>query len=720
MKKRILAFFVSVAMIASIMVVSVSTASAASLVETKVYGNYETAGINIKVNNLTASTSATLQYKEQGTSTWKDGHRFVKYDGNHMATSIFNLKNDTTYDIKITIDGVQAATTTVKTKAEYALPEYATVVNVNNTATLNTAINTAGSNTIIQMAAGTYVGSFAAQNKKNLVITSLSNVKPVIQGRITFNNCDNVYLNNVEVTKSAGGPNNIVTIFESKNVSISNCFVHDAGDGLTTNYQGNIRIQGSSTKELGHNIINNIICDEVGNHRNKYNETCSDTYFGIKIGQSGEKVNNSYVTIRGNYIFNLDDGIHCGSDEKTEKIMGENDVDYLETRNNSQEFDFYDNVLFNLNDDGIETDGHMVNGRFFRNVIGNCVNAISVASQYPGPNFYVRNHISQFSENSIKHNTGIGGSHAQETTRNGFFYNNTIVQTDKSAGHGAFYRAMPGKNDRMTYVNNIFSSMSRVYDAAVGNEGVSVTTYTNESLDYNLLFSQRGTTTPFVKVPVSGGSATKIYASLAEYSADTGLETHSVNADPVLTYKSVYDTLPESVKACKYADKATNVYLFTIGAGSGAIDKAVVLPGINDNNISGAGPDIGANELGEEAVIPKVAPTIDVSPIPTTTPDPSQNVAKVTGLKVKNNAKKKTTISWKKVANASGYKIEMSKKKTKGYKVIKTLSASKAKFIKKNLKKGKTYYFRVRAYKKINGGTKYGAYSAVKKVKIKK
>ena len=97
---------------------------------------------------------------------------------------------------------------------------------------------------------------------------------------------------------------------------------------------------------------------------------------------------------------------------------------------------------------------------------------------------------------------------------------------------------------------------------------------------------------------------------------------------------------------------------------------------------------------------------------------PAVTLAKVSGIKVKNVAKKKAVVTWKKVANADGYKVEMSKKKAKGYKVVKTLKG--AKFTKKSLKKGKIYYFRVRAYKIVSGKTIYGKYSAIKKVKIKK
>ena len=106
----------------------------------------------------------------------------------------------------------------------------------------------------------------------------------------------------------------------------------------------------------------------------------------------------------------------------------------------------------------------------------------------------------------------------------------------------------------------------------------------------------------------------------------------------------------------------------------------------------------------------------------TISPTPSAP-AKITGLKVKNKKKRTAAITWKKAKkNALGYKIEMSKKsKKKGFKVIKTIRNVKTlKFNKKNLKKGKTYYFRVRAYNRANGKVVYGKYSKVMKVKIKK
>ena len=81
--------------------------------------------------------------------------------------------------------------------------------------------------------------------------------------------------------------------------------------------------------------------------------------------------------------------------------------------------------------------------------------------------------------------------------------------------------------------------------------------------------------------------------------------------------------------------------------------------------------------------------------------------------------KKKVTLKWKKIKGATGYQVQMSTKKKKGFKNIKK-ETTKLKFVKKKLKSKKTYYFRVRAYVKGASGKKvYGKWSKVKKAKVK-
>ncbi|MDR3225033.1 MAG: fibronectin type III domain-containing protein, partial [Clostridiales Family XIII bacterium] len=94
-------------------------------------------------------------------------------------------------------------------------------------------------------------------------------------------------------------------------------------------------------------------------------------------------------------------------------------------------------------------------------------------------------------------------------------------------------------------------------------------------------------------------------------------------------------------------------------------------------------------------------------------------VAKLTGVKIK-AAKKAFTLSWKK-ASVTGYQIKYTTDK-KFKKSIKTKTLKKnttVKYTIKKLKKGKTYYVKVRAYNKVANKAFYGSYSKVYKVKIK-
>ncbi|MBO4337861.1 MAG: fibronectin type III domain-containing protein, partial [Lachnospiraceae bacterium] len=104
----------------------------------------------------------------------------------------------------------------------------------------------------------------------------------------------------------------------------------------------------------------------------------------------------------------------------------------------------------------------------------------------------------------------------------------------------------------------------------------------------------------------------------------------------------------------------------------------------------------------------------------TTTVSPQTSPGKITTFKVK--AKKKSAaLTWKKAADASGYEIEYSENKAFTKKKTKNVNkASTTKVKVKKLKFKKWYYFRIRAYRTVNGEKKYGAWSKVKKVKIKK
>ena len=90
---------------------------------------------------------------------------------------------------------------------------------------------------------------------------------------------------------------------------------------------------------------------------------------------------------------------------------------------------------------------------------------------------------------------------------------------------------------------------------------------------------------------------------------------------------------------------------------------------------------------------------------------------KTTKLKVKSKTRNKLNITWKKVSNASGYKVYVYNTSKKKYDVY---NAKKNSINIKKLKAGKTYKIKVRAYRKSGTLYSYGTYSEILKAKTKK
>lgn len=88
-------------------------------------------------------------------------------------------------------------------------------------------------------------------------------------------------------------------------------------------------------------------------------------------------------------------------------------------------------------------------------------------------------------------------------------------------------------------------------------------------------------------------------------------------------------------------------------------------------------------------------------------------LAKAKKVKAKRAGKQKIRVSWKRVTGATGYKVYRSTKKNKGFKAVKTIKKAKTvKYTTKKMKKGKRYYFKVRAYRNVGGKKVYSAYSS--------
>lgn len=85
---------------------------------------------------------------------------------------------------------------------------------------------------------------------------------------------------------------------------------------------------------------------------------------------------------------------------------------------------------------------------------------------------------------------------------------------------------------------------------------------------------------------------------------------------------------------------------------------------------------------------------------------------------IRKKSKKAATISWNKVSSVQGYQLYRSTSKSGRYQCIKTLSSKSSSYKNSGLKSKKTYYYKIRAYKKVNGKTFYSKFSAIKKIKM--
>lgn len=94
-----------------------------------------------------------------------------------------------------------------------------------------------------------------------------------------------------------------------------------------------------------------------------------------------------------------------------------------------------------------------------------------------------------------------------------------------------------------------------------------------------------------------------------------------------------------------------------------------------------------------------------------------------TDVSLKAASSSKIGVSWKKVTGASGYQVRRKDSKNGSYKLIATVKGNgKTSYTDTSVKAGKTYYYKVRAYKKEKSGigNGYSSYSSVESKKTLK
>jgi hypothetical protein len=256
--------------------------------------------------------------------------------------------------------------------------------------------------------------------------------------------------------------------------------------------------------------------------------------------------------------------------------------------------DFYNNYMNNFHDNPFEMDGSLHNIRVMRNLMLNSAShAWCNQPTLGGPIYWIRNigyHLPR-------------GSTRGELTGAVFYNNNILSETSAPASSNMHWR------------NNLFMGENST------NVLFSVTTNTNyTSSDYNGFLPNPSVPTSFQwnsppfgvmsDQPAPGHTVTRVarsFATLAEYSAATGQDTHSVLVD-----YDVFMNVPR-LNAQDPVSRTTVYPLegldFRLRPGSAAIDRGMVIPNVTDD-YTGAAPDLGALEYGKPVPVygPRYSP----------------------------------------------------------------------------------------------------------------
>src|SRR5262245_22966018 len=97
-----------------------AAAHAEMIAELHTYDGYETGGVEVKLSTINTSETGKLWINREG--EWVEQHPFVRYDANHLASSLFGLKPETEYKLRVEVTNpgglAETAETTLKTRPE--------------------------------------------------------------------------------------------------------------------------------------------------------------------------------------------------------------------------------------------------------------------------------------------------------------------------------------------------------------------------------------------------------------------------------------------------------------------------------------------------------------------------------------------------------------------------------------------------------------------------
>jgi|WetSurMetagenome_2_1015567.scaffolds.fasta_scaffold00791_4 hypothetical protein len=316
--------------------------------------------------------TVTVQFREKGTSDWKQGmtlrrvpagHKYGFKWANKHSGSVFDLTPNTLYEIKLNLNdpdgGSAEKTVEVGTRPEPVVD---------------------GSAEIIELLPGVFDTLFTKSGIKDHPV-----VYQCSKGNATYQYID---LRNKEWVYVEG-----ITVVNLKVIDIE-----DHGVGIQMNGARNCVIRGCTI-----NSVYGIVADKPG---------AINCYFSDNIITGITKWTNKAM---GAFGENIGEGIQITGSGNVicfNRITGFRDC--ISTMEGSRAtyqvgFDIYNNDIYRGVDDGIESDFCISNCRIFRNRLTNCYVGISSQPGLGGPNYFIRNVMYNMIHGAFKLKNGSQG-----------------------------------------------------------------------------------------------------------------------------------------------------------------------------------------------------------------------------------------------------------------------------------------------------------------------
>lgn len=310
----------------------------------------------------------------------------------------------------------------------------------------------------------------------------------------------------------------------------------------------------------------------------------------------------------------------------------------------------------------------------------------------------------------------------------------TLSETGMTLGRNEKYQLTAGLNP-MDSTDEVIWSSSDEKIAKVDKTGNVEAISAGEAV----ITAKSGEKTAICKVTVNI-PITSIYLNKTSIELNSIGDSYQLNAsyypsdaDGAIIWKSDDEGVASVDQTGKVTAVGKGTTTITVSCGSVKDTCTVVSKGESDGSqiipSPGSQPSVKPNPDNQPANTPKPSMTPQV-PTKGNIPQSSQtandgansgqiaSLTKIKGVVAKNQKKCKIKVTWKKVSNSLGYQIQYATNKK--FKKAKKKTVKSTSVTLRKLKKKKTYFIRIRAYKIADGKKVYGKWSSVKKVKVKK